>query len=49
MRQASGVILLEPERLGIVALEHGDEQRQREERVRTELEQLGVVMRGPRC
>jgi hypothetical protein len=44
--QAPGVLELEAERLLVVALEHGDVQGQREERVRAELEQLRVVMPG---
>src|SRR5215469_5562015 len=44
--EALGVLQLEAQGLGIVALEHGDEQRQRQERVRAELEQPGIVVRG---
>src|SRR5262249_58304503 len=42
--EAGGVLALEPERLVVVALEQGDEQGQREERVGPELEQLRVVV-----
>lgn len=42
------VLALEPQRLRVVALEQGDEQGQREEAVRTQFEQLDVVVRGQR-
>jgi hypothetical protein len=44
----AGVILLVPERFVVVALEHRDEQRQRQERVRAQLEELRVVVPGQR-
>src|ERR1700741_4556911 len=48
MRQPLGVLELEAERLRVVPLEQRDEQRQRQERVRAELEQLRVVVCGQR-
>src|SRR5215469_17753415 len=46
--EAGGVLALEPERFVVIALEQGDEQGQREERVGPELEQLRVVVRRER-
>src|SRR5712664_1966405 len=46
MTQPGRVFALEAQRLGIVALEKSDEQGQREEAMRPELEQLDVVVAG---
>jgi hypothetical protein len=48
MLQPRGERQLVGERLGVVAFEHRDEQRQRQERVRAQLEQFDVVVAGQR-
>src|SRR5439155_12599621 len=46
--ELSRVLALEPQRLRIVTLEQGDTERERQEMVRSQLEQLDVVMRRQR-
>src|SRR5262245_60516633 len=46
VRQLAGVLQLEAQRLGVVTLEHGDKEGERQERVGAQLEQSRVVVGG---
>ena len=48
MLELAGVLQLEAQRLGIVAFEERDEERQRQKRMRAQFEQLDVVVRRQR-